>query len=428
MCSSTDKEAGRPADGFSEPPFDGGAPADTPAARVALKVPHPESLVEVRLTPPDSHFEVKVSPDGQTVELLIHPGAGLISLRLSPPEEVPPKAAAREPGLGANRPLERGPAQAAFTIPTEDVLRLFMVRPAGPSPEEASAVQPPAVQPPAVQPPEVQPPAVQPPEVQLPEAQLPEAQLPEVPPPEALGGPAQAEFTVPTEDLMRLVMVQPDGPNPEEADEIPPPEVLGGPASEAELRQPPDAGLKAAGPTEPDERPAEAGAAPEAAESAGESPAATEPPPAGDREAAPLGELYARDPDSDEAPPNGPSDAPPAVANDPGMASFKGMNPYDPDFDEAPPGGLFSASPAAAAGGKTAADSEELEEILPIEEEAAGSADGAPAPLAAAVQDEPLKLELAEVGRRPAAPADEDEPAPPQDGPGNGARPTRGAR
>jgi hypothetical protein len=104
------------------------------------------------------------------------------------------------------------------------------------------------------------------------------------------------------------------------------------------------------------------------------------------------------------------------------------MSPYDPDFDEESPDGLFSASPAAAAGGNAAADSGELEEILPIEEEAAGLADGAPAPRSAAVQDEPLRLELAEVGRRPAAPPDEGEPAPPEDGPDDGSRPARGAR
>jgi len=56
-----------------------------PAAKLMVKVPHPDSLVEVRVSPPESNFEVKVSPGEELIELLIRPGAGLIEVRIVPP-------------------------------------------------------------------------------------------------------------------------------------------------------------------------------------------------------------------------------------------------------------------------------------------------------------------------------------------------------
>ncbi|MDL2226172.1 hypothetical protein LJB86_00740 [Deltaproteobacteria bacterium OttesenSCG-928-M10] len=63
------------------------AQSDKPAARMAVKVPRPDSLVEVRVSPPDSNFEIKVTPGGDVIELLIRPGASFIEVRISPPGE-----------------------------------------------------------------------------------------------------------------------------------------------------------------------------------------------------------------------------------------------------------------------------------------------------------------------------------------------------
>ena len=53
------------------------------AARVAVKVPFPDSLVEVRMSPPESNFEVKVTPGGEVIELLILPGCSQIEVRIT---------------------------------------------------------------------------------------------------------------------------------------------------------------------------------------------------------------------------------------------------------------------------------------------------------------------------------------------------------
>lgn len=55
-----------------------------PAARMTVKVPHPDSLVEVRVSPPESNFEIKVAPGGDVIELLIRPGASSIEVRITP--------------------------------------------------------------------------------------------------------------------------------------------------------------------------------------------------------------------------------------------------------------------------------------------------------------------------------------------------------
>lgn len=54
-------------------------------ARVAVKVPFPDSLIEVRMSPPESNFEVKVTPGGEVIELLIRPGCSQIEVRITQP-------------------------------------------------------------------------------------------------------------------------------------------------------------------------------------------------------------------------------------------------------------------------------------------------------------------------------------------------------
>ena len=55
------------------------------AAKVAVKVPFPDSVIEVRMSPPDSNFEVKVTPGGDVIELLIRPGCSQIEVRITQP-------------------------------------------------------------------------------------------------------------------------------------------------------------------------------------------------------------------------------------------------------------------------------------------------------------------------------------------------------
>jgi len=57
---------------------------DKLCAKLAVKVPQPDSLVEVRVTPPDSHFEVKVLPGEEVIELTIRPVGSLIEVRIGP--------------------------------------------------------------------------------------------------------------------------------------------------------------------------------------------------------------------------------------------------------------------------------------------------------------------------------------------------------
>ena len=58
--------------------------SDRLCAKVAVKVPQPDSLVEVRVTPPDSNFEVKVLPSEEVIELTIRPVGSLIEVRIGP--------------------------------------------------------------------------------------------------------------------------------------------------------------------------------------------------------------------------------------------------------------------------------------------------------------------------------------------------------
>jgi hypothetical protein len=53
-------------------------------AKLAVKVPQPDSLVEVRVTPPDSNFEVKILPGEDVIELTIRPVGSLIEVRIGP--------------------------------------------------------------------------------------------------------------------------------------------------------------------------------------------------------------------------------------------------------------------------------------------------------------------------------------------------------
>ena len=87
---------------------------DMPAARVAVKVPQPDSLVEVRVTPPESNFEVKVTPGEDVIELLIRPGSSLIEVRISPPglAEADGRDVTGAKRIGSNgRDYEEGPAE-----------------------------------------------------------------------------------------------------------------------------------------------------------------------------------------------------------------------------------------------------------------------------------------------------------------------------
>ena len=61
---------------------------DKPAAKVVMKVPTPDSLVEVRVSPPESNFEVKVAPGEDIIELHIRAGSNsFVEVRISPPGE-----------------------------------------------------------------------------------------------------------------------------------------------------------------------------------------------------------------------------------------------------------------------------------------------------------------------------------------------------
>ena len=60
--------------------------SDTLCAKLSVKVPQPDSLVEVRVTPPDSNFEVKVLPGEELIELIIRPVGSLIEVRIGPAE------------------------------------------------------------------------------------------------------------------------------------------------------------------------------------------------------------------------------------------------------------------------------------------------------------------------------------------------------
>lgn len=59
---------------------------DAPAAKVVMRVPTPDSLVEVMVSPPDSNFEVKVAPGEEIIELHIRAGSNsYVEVRICPP-------------------------------------------------------------------------------------------------------------------------------------------------------------------------------------------------------------------------------------------------------------------------------------------------------------------------------------------------------
>lgn len=84
------------------------------AARVAVKVPFPDSLVEVRMSPPESNFEVKVTPGGEVIELLIHPGCSQIEVRITQPgNQDEERSAPPEEEQSPQEPKPESPAGAA---------------------------------------------------------------------------------------------------------------------------------------------------------------------------------------------------------------------------------------------------------------------------------------------------------------------------
>ncbi|MDR1921425.1 MAG: hypothetical protein LBS31_06750 [Candidatus Adiutrix sp.] len=122
--------------------------SDKPAARVAVKVPHPDSLVEVRVSPPENNFEVKVSSGGEVIEVRIQPGASLIEVRISPPrpwaadEEDPPRPWATDeedpPRPWAADEEEREGQGPFITVPVADVPLAADVPPAADVPLAAA--------------------------------------------------------------------------------------------------------------------------------------------------------------------------------------------------------------------------------------------------------------------------------------------------
>lgn len=97
------------------------------AAKVAVKVPFPDSLIEVRMSPPESNFEVKVTPGGEVIELLIRPGCSQIEVRITQPTDkgegrktAPPETEGSEPG-GKNDP-EANSAPEVFGKAEDEVV------------------------------------------------------------------------------------------------------------------------------------------------------------------------------------------------------------------------------------------------------------------------------------------------------------------
>lgn len=95
-------------------------------ARVAIKVPSPDSLIEVRMMPPESNFEVKVTPGGDVIELLIHPGCSQIEVRIIKPENNEEEVLA-EPPLVTDQKIEPREKATVEPEPTEAPLATSLV-------------------------------------------------------------------------------------------------------------------------------------------------------------------------------------------------------------------------------------------------------------------------------------------------------------
>jgi hypothetical protein len=97
--------------------------SDKLCAKLSVKVPQPDSLVEVRVTPPDSNFEVKILPGEEVIELTIRPVGSLIEVRIGPAGMEPAEArkilepVAADPDL--DYAAEEVPAEEAKDSPVE---------------------------------------------------------------------------------------------------------------------------------------------------------------------------------------------------------------------------------------------------------------------------------------------------------------------
>ncbi|MDR0881249.1 MAG: hypothetical protein LBP55_01700 [Candidatus Adiutrix sp.] len=167
--------------------------SDKLAARVAVKVPQPDSLVEVRLTPPESNFEIKVSPGDDVIELRISPGSSLIEVRISPP--------GHQVALDADEP----PALSDEEKPEEEVV-------AGVSRSEFAAM------------------------VADEEAAEAKKLLSDLGDQEPTSGLAEPETVEP--ELIEPELIEPEEPEPAEETEPPPPVVE--PVTEATIAEPED--------------------------------------------------------------------------------------------------------------------------------------------------------------------------------------------
>jgi hypothetical protein len=113
---------------------------DKLCAKLSVKVPQPDSLVEVRVTPPDSNFEVKVLPGEEVIELIIRPVGSLIEVRIGP-SVMEPAEAGQVVDVPVEAALEPAPEpEPALDCAAEEVSDIPLEAALEPAPEPEPAL------------------------------------------------------------------------------------------------------------------------------------------------------------------------------------------------------------------------------------------------------------------------------------------------